>query len=105
MNIQTQEAQIILAIEAICMSKNLKPYCAAKIYNMPEQTLCRRIAGIPSCTEFRPTGCKLTNLEEEVLIERILDLDSRGFSPGLAGVEDMANYILQSQGGKHVGKL
>ena len=48
---------------------------------------------------------KLTILEEEVIIWNILDLDSRGFAPWLAIVEDMANYILKSQGGKHISKL
>jgi hypothetical protein len=48
---------------------------------------------------------KLTELEEEVILRNILELDTRGFAPRLASVEDMANYILESQGGKHVGKL
>lgn len=32
-------------------------------------------------------------------------MDTRGFAPRLAGVEDMANYILESRGAKRVGKL
>ena len=32
-------------------------------------------------------------------------MDKRGFGPRLAGVEDIANYLLESQGGKHIGKL
>jgi hypothetical protein len=48
---------------------------------------------------------KLTELEEEVILRNILELDTRGFAPRLAGVEDMANYILESRGGKRVGKL
>jgi hypothetical protein len=32
-------------------------------------------------------------------------MDTRGFAPRLAGVEDMANYILESRGAKLVGKL
>jgi hypothetical protein len=48
---------------------------------------------------------KLTELEEEVILRNILELDIRGFAPRLAGVEDMANYILESRGGKRVGKL
>ena len=47
----------------------------------------------------------MTELEEEVILQNILDMDSRGFAPRLAGVEDMANYILESRGGKRVGKL
>jgi hypothetical protein len=37
--------------------------------------------------------------------QNILDMDSRGFAPQLASVEDMANSILESGGGKRVGKL
>jgi hypothetical protein len=32
-------------------------------------------------------------------------MDTRGFALRLAGVEDMANYILESRGGQRVGKL
>jgi hypothetical protein len=34
-----------------------------------------------------------------VIIRNILNLDSRGFAPGLASVEDIANYILKSREG------
>jgi len=44
-------------------------------------------------------------LEEEVIIWNILDIDSRGFAPWLAGVEDMANFILESQGKRCISKL
>ena len=46
--------------------------------------------------ETKANSLKLTELEEEVIIRNILDLDSRGFAPRLAGVEDIANYILES---------
>ena len=46
---------------------------------------------------------KLTELEEEVVCRNILELDSRGFAPRLAGVKDIANFILESRGGKRVG--
>jgi hypothetical protein len=41
-------------------------------------------------------GRLLTKLEEEVILWNILKLDTRGFAPQLAGVEDIANYILKS---------
>jgi len=44
-------------------------------------------------------------LEEEVIIRNILDMDSRGFASWLASVEDMANFILESQGERYVSKL
>jgi hypothetical protein len=53
--------------------------------------------------ERRPANIKLSKLEEEVIIRNILDMDARGFTPWLAGVKDIANFILESRGGKRVG--
>ena len=105
MQIQTQEARIILAIEAIQSSKKLSRRAAAKLYNIPETTLRARITGRPSRLETRPKAQLLTELEEVVIVRYILDMDERGFAPRVAGVEDMANYILESRGARHVGKL
>jgi hypothetical protein len=105
MEIQTKEARIILAIEAIRTSKKLSQRSAAKIYKVPLSTLSDRIAGRTHRPETRPNRQKLSDLEEGVIIRYILDLDSRGFAPRLAGVEDMANYILESRGADRVGKL
>lgn len=105
MEIQTKEARIILAIEAIRMSKKLSQRSAAKIYKVPLSTLSDRMAGRTYRPETKANGLKLTELEEEVILRNILDMDSRGFAPRLASVEDMANFILESRGGKRVGKL
>jgi hypothetical protein len=104
-NIQTQEARIILAIEAIRTTKKLSRRRAADIYNVPWSTLNGRMNGRTNIHERRPPATKLTKLEEEVLSQYIIDLDSRGFAPRLAGVEDMANYLLETRQGKRVGKL
>ena len=72
---------------------------------MPYITLSERIAGITPRNKTRPNCSKLLKLEEEVIIRYILDLDSRGFTPRLTSIEDIANYILESKGGKRVGKL
>jgi hypothetical protein len=99
------EARIILAIEAIRSSKKLSRLKASVIYNVSETTLRERMNGRAPRSNYRP-GCQnLDATEEEVLSRYILDLDARGFSPDLAGVEDMANLILASRGGKPVGKL
>jgi len=63
------------------------------------------MAGRTERSEYRQKAYKLTKLEEEVIIQHIIDLDSRGFAPRLAGVEDMANYLLETRRGKRVGKL
>ena len=68
-------------------------------------TLSDRIAGRTYRPETKANGLKLTELEEEVILRNILNMDSRGFAPRLASIEDMANFILESRGGKRVGKL
>ena len=40
---------------------------------------------------------KLTNLEESVLVQYILDLATKGFPPQLSIVEDMANRLLATR--------
>jgi hypothetical protein len=95
---QIQEARIILAIEAIRSSKKINRSLAAKIYKVPYSTLSDRMNGRTTLRDRRPANIKLTELEEEVIIRHILDMDERGFAPRLAGVEDMANRILESQG-------
>ena len=103
MEIQTKEARIILAIKAIRTSRKLSQRSAAKIYKVPLLTLSDRMASRTYRPETKANGLKLTELEEGVVCRNILELDSRGFAPQLAGVEDMANLILESRGGTRVG--
>ncbi|KFZ19273.1 hypothetical protein V501_00735 [Pseudogymnoascus sp. VKM F-4519 (FW-2642)] len=105
MSVITKEAKIILAIEAIQTSKKLSRRKAAKLYNIPFSTLNDRMNGHIPLRERRPANIKLSKLEEEVIVRNILKLDSRGFAPRLAGVEDMANFILELREGERVGKL
>ena len=44
-------------------------------------------------------------MKEKVIIRHILDTDIRESAPRVPSVEDIANYILKSRGGQHVGKL
>jgi hypothetical protein len=103
MEIQTQEARIILAIEAIRTSKKLSKRSAAKFYKILYTSLSNRMAG----RTYRPNSIanrqKLSELEEGVIIRYILDLDSRGFTPRIAGVKDIANLLLKSRGQDPVG--
>ena len=82
MQVQTQEARIILAIEAIQTStKKLSRRNAAKIYNVPHSILCDRMNGVTSINDCRPIVQKLTKVEDEMIIQHVFDQDSRGFSP------------------------
>ncbi|EDO04447.1 hypothetical protein SS1G_06930 [Sclerotinia sclerotiorum 1980 UF-70] len=105
MQSNNKEAQILLAIEAIRNDKKLSIRKVAKLYNISYTTLICRMNGLTPRMEFRPKSHNLTDLEEEVLIQYILDMDERGFSPRISDVEDMTNYILETQGVKKVGKL
>jgi helix-turn-helix, Psq domain len=89
MSVHTQEARIILAIEAIRTTKKITIRNAAKIYNVPRTTLAGRMSGRMEIRKRRPAVQRLTELEEEVISQYILDLDSRGFAPRLAGIEDI----------------
>jgi hypothetical protein len=103
--IQTQEARIILVIKAIRTSKKPSKRSAAKLYNILYTSLSNRIASRTYRLEATANSLKLTELEELVLLQYILDLDSRGFTPRLAGIEDIVNYILESRERKRVRKL
>jgi hypothetical protein len=81
MEIQTQEARIILAIKAIRTSKKLSHCSTTKLYKVPYTTLSDRIASrIPRC-KLEANCHKLTELEEEVVLRYIFDMDIRGFVP------------------------
>jgi hypothetical protein len=105
MQIQTQEARIIIAIEAIQTSKKISRRKAAIIYDVPESTLRDRIGGRPSRSDTRANSLNLTELEETIIVSHILDRDSRGFPPRQADVEDIVNYLRKYRRVKPVGKL
>jgi hypothetical protein len=61
--------------------------------------------GATSIRDHQPAVQNLTELEEIVIVNYILDQDSRGFPPRQADVEDMANYLRKCCRAKPVGKL
>jgi hypothetical protein len=85
--------------------KTIKAKTATKLYNVSETTLRTRLASRPSRSDYRPKVQKLTELEENIIVQHIFDLDSRGFLPRLADVEDIVNYLLETRRAKRVGKL
>ena len=104
MSIQTQEARIILAIEAIYTTKKLSIRAAAKIYDVPRMTLVDRIKGRVAKPKKRNAQHNLTLTKEETLIQYILNLDSQGFPPRINNVRDIANLLCKTHHAKPVGK-
>jgi hypothetical protein len=105
MPIQTQEARIILVIEAIRSSKKINRSNTTKIYNILYSILTNRINSRTPIYKHRPGVSKLTELEEEIIIQNILDINTRKFAPRLANIEDIANYILESRDKRYIRKL
>jgi hypothetical protein len=77
---------------------NLSAGAAAKIYSVSHATLDRQLLGKLSRRDSPPNSRKLTALEEAIIVQHVLDLDSRSFPPRLREVEDMANRLLADRG-------
>ncbi|KAF6527566.1 hypothetical protein HZS61_007868 [Fusarium oxysporum f. sp. conglutinans] len=98
------EAHILLALRALQNNPKLTLRRAAKIYKVDPMKLWRRQQGILSRRDTTPKSRKLSDLEEQTIIQFIVDLDSRGFPPRLRGVEEMANRLLADRDASPVGK-
>jgi DDE superfamily endonuclease/helix-turn-helix, Psq domain len=103
METSKKEGNINLALRAIQKDSSLSVRRAADLYNVDRTTLGRRMNGSTPRRDSPPNSSKLTNLEEKVIIERIIDLDSRSCAPRINGVGAMANLLLATRGGKPVG--
>jgi hypothetical protein len=97
------ESRIILALQALQKNPKLSLRKAAILYNIPASTLCDRRAGKQSRRDMIVNSKKLTETEEQVVLERILDLDSRGFQCRLEGVREMADHLLGVRDALSVG--
>jgi hypothetical protein len=105
MSVITQEAKIILAIEAIRTSKKLSYRKATKFYQVSYSIFYNKINNRIIFPKRRLANIKLIILEEEMIIRNILDIDSRGFVSQLVSIEDITNYILKSQGERYINKF
>jgi hypothetical protein len=82
MQVQTQETRIIMVIEALQISKQkLSRQRIISIYKIPESIFYDRITSRTPYSNTRPTVQNLTETEKQMIINYILDLDSRRFSP------------------------
>jgi hypothetical protein len=93
-----QEGKILLALRDIKNGRINSLRAAAKLYEIPLTTLHSRATGQTSRVDKRPTGHKLTQLEEDSLTSWILSMDSRGAAPRPSTVREMANILLAARG-------
>ena len=99
-----QEGRIILALQAYRAGQFKRVRQAAAAYNVSHQRLSDRLNGSTFRRDTRPNCTKLTTTEEKTIVRYILDLDSRGFSPRLCEVADIADKLLAERGATLVGK-
>jgi hypothetical protein len=95
----SKEADNKLAMSAVDTQKIRSSCSTATIYDVDERTLRRRYAGVVARLDCHPNSKKLARTEEEVIVQRILDPDQRGFPLTYAAVRDMANKLLATQPG------
>ena len=96
--------RVLLTINAIRSTPRLSLRRAAEIYDIPKSTIADRIKGYTAKADCRNAYLNLTEIEEEVIVQYVLDRDSRGFSPRIADVGDMADLLLRKRDAKPVGK-
>ena len=93
-----QEGIVVLTISAINKSQISSIRQAARHFQVPESTLHRRLHGIQTRTETRAKSNKLTENEEESLLQWILSMNRRGTAPRPAHIKEMANLLLLERG-------
>ncbi|KFZ25161.1 hypothetical protein V502_00372 [Pseudogymnoascus sp. VKM F-4520 (FW-2644)] len=103
MPLKSDEKNVILALQAMQNNPSLSARAAGKIYSVNHEKLCRRKLGIPSRCDIPANSRKLTDLEESVIVQHILDLAIKGFPLQMSVVEDMANRLLATRNAPLVG--
>jgi len=83
MSISSNEASIILALQALERNENLSVRRVVEIYKVCDRTLGRRRAGMPARRDILANSRKLTDLEEKTIVQYITELCARAFNPRL----------------------
>jgi len=99
----SNEARLIIAIQALENNPNLGEREAARQYGVSRSTLGRRRDGTTARRDSTPNCRIFTAIEEQVLVDRILELDARGFPPTKLSIRTMANTLRRQRGKVVVG--
>ena len=98
------EGNIYLVISDITSKQIRSENHPAIIYKVPRTTVRDRRAGKRTRRDCEPNLKRMTKLEEEVIVRRVLDGSLRGIPVSKADVRDMADNLLKDRAGKPVGK-
>jgi hypothetical protein len=100
---KADEKDVILALQALRNDPKLSDRAAGEIYSVDHHKISRRKQGIQSRRDIIANCRKLTDSEELVIVQYVLNLDSKGFPPRLCSVEDIANRLLAKRNTERVG--
>ncbi|EAU29721.1 conserved hypothetical protein [Aspergillus terreus NIH2624] len=93
----SKESRIQMAISAYQKGQVKSIKRAVALFAVPESTVRDRLHGAKSRSETRANGHKLTEFEEELLLKRLLDADTRGFPIRPEFLRGMAQVLLRSR--------
>jgi len=89
-----QEGRIQLALHAYKKGDFSSIHTAASAFQIPRNTLTRRLAGTPQRATLRANSHKLTEMEEQSFINWIYSMDSHRLVPKKQTVYKIANLLL-----------
>src|SRR6266566_954991 len=99
----SNESQLQYALQTFERDPQLSIRKVARLYNIPRTTLSTRINGRSTHEDTIANSQKLTTLKEKVVVQEVLDLDSRRFPPRIRNVEDIANRLLTTYDTTYIG--
>ncbi|OBS16612.1 hypothetical protein FPOA_27274 [Fusarium poae] len=104
MSQSSNKARILLALQALQNDSNLSLRRAAEIYKVGRMQLWRRHNGIQSRRDSGPNSRRLSDLEEQTVVQFIINLYFQGFASRQRFVEETANSLLADRDTSPVGK-
>ncbi|SRR6266566_2830565 len=86
--------QLQLALQTFEKDPQLSIRKVTRLYNILRTTLTHHINSRSIYTDIIANSQKLTTLEKEIVVQKVLDLNSREFPPRIYDIEDIANRLL-----------
>jgi len=103
MVLTSNECQLQFAFQTFEKDPHLSIRKVIRLFNVPRTILIYRINSRSTYADTISNLQKLTALEEEMIVRKTFDLDSRGFPPRIHDIEDIANRLLAIYDAIYVG--
>ena len=91
-----------LALQALENDPKLNLRTTTRIFSIDPMKLSRCRRGQQSRRDIPANSRKLTDLEESVIVQYILDLDTKRFPPRLSTIKDIADRLFAKRDERYV---